>query len=125
MNRTIKLSLVALVALFVGCGNLSPVNRPTTTTTTETGDVTASGGSRVTSITFQSAGWAVMPLTLLGWIVATVKAKRRETAADTLIEAIETSVPRDESKAVKRAVAKNGNVWIDKRVACLSKKHGW
>lgn len=101
-----------------GCGNLSPKNDVSATPSVEAGD-----GSTVTTITFQSvagkAGWLATPLTLAGWIVATLKARRRERAADDLILAIERCDGNGQS--AKRLIERKGDRWIDERVKRLTK----
>ena len=113
---------IALLAIS-GCALLSPSSKPSAST----GDVAAEGGSRITQITFQSlagkAGWGGTIVGLLGWIAATIKARRREQAADELIRSIEAS--GSAAKIVKSHVRNKGIAWLDRRVACLSKKHGW
>ena len=120
--------------LTLGCPKGDVVGiKPTDETSTSTKtDSTAGRDSRVTTITFNSvagkAGWAATPVTIVGWIVATIKARRRTRAADIFIEAIER-VTTPEAKLAgacpKAAVESFHNEWINKRVACLHKKHGW
>ena len=86
---------------------------------------TATEGSIVTNITFQSiatkGGWIVTPATLAGWIAMTIRARRREEKVDILIKSIEAAG----SDSVKAVLRHRADPWIDHRVACLSKKHGW
>src|SRR3990167_4095873 len=122
VSWVICIALLAILAIS-GCSLLSPTDKPSAST----GDVAAEGGSRITQITFQSlagkAGWGGALVGLLGLVAATIKARRREQAADELIRSIEAS--GSAAKIVKSHVRNKGIAWLDRRVACLSKKHGW
>ena len=110
-------SLVALSALsWVGCNLLSPKQADEIKPSIATG-IEAGAGAKVTNVSFQwagKAGWFATPLTLLGWVVATIKVRRREQAADELILSIKAC--GDAAFMVKSHVAKKNNDWINKRV---------
>ena len=119
---------LAILAACGGCRFWTELFSPKTETKVEAKPTTKSDAGRdstVWNISFQDvtgkAGYAV-PLLIAGWWITK---RRGGKAVDTLIEAIETSAPKDETRAVRRAIAKHENCWINKRVACLSKKHGW
>ena len=120
--------MALLLLALDGCGFVTELFSPKTETRVETkSEIDASAGrdSTIWNISFQDvtgkAGYAI-PLLIVGWWITK---RRGGKAVDTLIEAIETSAPKDETRAVRRAIAKRENCWINKRVACLSKKHGW
>jgi hypothetical protein len=116
----VALLLAALFAFECRLAALSPHEevKPSSTTEIEAGD-----GSTTTVFNFQSVaakgGWFVTPLTLLGWIVATIKTRRRERAADEMIDAIESC--GDEAVLVKSQVQRKANPWIEQRVKKLAK----
>ena len=92
--------------------------KPETTTTVEADHSTVTQ----TTFNFQSVaakgGWIATPLTLLGWVVATIKAKRREQAADIMIQAIESC--GHDAILVKSQVRRKANPYIDARVKRLT-----
>lgn len=101
-----------------------PVASPKTETKPElTPEAAASGGSSVWQFNFQSVaakgGWFVTPLTMIGWIVATLKSRRREQAADELIRSIEAV--GDAAKLVKAHVCRKGDPWINQRVKKITR----
>jgi len=107
--------LAGLILGVAGCK--VPIASPTTTT--ETGDVEATGGSSVWQFNFQSVagktGWGVSAITLIALIVSTLKVKHRDEALDTVIEAIEDKQCND----CKRCVEHRNNALVNRRVAKL------
>jgi hypothetical protein len=124
MKTKIKWGIIALlvIALFTFECHLAALSpheevKPSSTTEIE------ADHSTVTTFNFQSVaakgGWLTTPLTLLGWIVATIKAKRREQAADVMIQAIESC--GHDAVLVKSRVRRKANAYITARVKKLTK----
>ena len=119
----------AVVAAILGLGflaecrlaALSPHDEIKSTSTT---DIETGAGSTTTVFNFQSVaakgGWFATPLTLAGWIVATIRSRRREKAADDLILSIESV--GDASRLVRSQVRARQNAYITKRVTKLCPK---
>lgn len=116
---TINVALLVCVLDFACLRALSPHTEITPVVTT----AVEATNSTVTTFQFSSVatkgGWVTTPFTLLGWVVATIKAKRREQAADVLIGAIESC--GSDAVLVKSQVRRKANAYIERRVKMLTK----
>jgi hypothetical protein len=91
--------------------------KPETTTSVEADHSTVTQTTFNFSSVASKGGWIATPLTLLGWVVATIKMRRREQAADMLIGSIEENHCSD----CKRRVRAKANAYVDRRVAKLTR----